>query len=381
MTRFAQRYINRARARAEYGAQADAYAAFQLRSDVLGDAAADELAVPGGFAHLQAVLEGAVPGPALAAVLDESHTVPAWVDFDRMLPGARLQQRLGPMGMLILGAWSLMNSYHCGPAVKPLSFTGQLTRRADRRLAETSRYVVAATQDDALRPGHAGWEMSIRVRLMHAAVRRMIRRAGGFDEAAWGAPINQADMVGTLIEFSIFIIWGARRLGFAVSDAEADGLVHLWRYAGHLNGVRPDLLAHFETVEGLERFAHLVHLIQPGPDGDSLALADALRQSLLKPEAPWRERLAAQTILKVHDGLSWTLNVEPIAADLGIPNRRWRHVFTAARPMIRAVEAARVRVPRLHALAVRNGGRQVEVELQRMLKGVEPRFEAARAPA
>ena len=380
MKRFADRYVNRDAARAEYGALADEYAALQLVGDPLADAAAEWIGRPDGRAILERALrEGGCEVPSIQAVLDDAQTIPKWVDFERMLAGARLQQRLGRLGMLILGAWSLVNSYHSGPAVKPLTFTGQLTRKAGRRLAETSRYVVAATQDDALRPGNAGWEMSIRVRLMHAAVRRMIRRAGGFDEQAWGAPINQADMVGTLIEFSAFIIVGARQLGFRVSDAEANGLVHLWRYAGHLGGVCPMLLDQFETAARLERFAQLVHMVQPGPDADSLALAAAMRDSILAPEAPWPQRFAGQVIQRVHDGLSWQLNVEAVAADLRIPNRRWRHVFNAARPVIGAVEAARARLPALHGWAIARGRDEVERELQRMLRGVEPEFRAQRA--
>lgn len=379
MTRFTDRYVNRAAAREAYGALADEYAALQSVGDPLADAAAARIAEPDGRALLeQALRDGACADRAIAAVLDDARAVPDWVDFERMLPGARLQQRLGRMGMLILGAWSLVNSYHCGPAVKPLAFTGQLTRKASRRLAETSRYVIAVTQDDALRPGNAGWEMSVRVRLMHAAVRRMIRQSGAFDEQAWGVPINQADMVGTLIEFSAFIINGARHLGFQVSAAEADGLVHLWRYAGHLGGVCPTLLDEFESPERLDEFSQLVHLIQPGPDADSVALAAALRDSILAPDAPWPQRLGAQLILRVHDGLSWSLNVDGVAADLQIPNRRWRHVFDATRPVIGAVERARVRLPRLHDWAVTRGRVEVERELQRMLGGVEPGFRAER---
>ena len=379
MKRFTDRYVNRDAARAEYGPLADAYAALQKVGDPLADAAAARIAQPDGRAELARALRGGSGvDSAILAVVHDAQEVPAWVDFERMRAGAGLQQRLGRVGMLILGAWSLVNSYHCGAAVKPLTFTGQLTRKAGRRLAETSRYVIAVTQDDALRPGSTGWEMSVRVRLMHAAVRRMIRQSGGFDEQAWGVPINQADMVGTLIEFSAFIIAGARHLGFRVSAAEADGLVHLWRYAGHLGGVCPRLLEQFESPERLERFAHLVHMIQPGPDADSLALAAAMRDSILAPEAAWPERWAAQLILRIHDGLSWSLNVEGVAADLQIPNRRWRHVFDATRPLVGAVERARVRVPRLHAWAVARGRAEVERELQRMLGGVEPQFKAQR---
>lgn len=377
---FADRYLNRAQARAEYGPLADRYAALQLVGDPLADAAAAAIAGPAGRTALDAAIaSGRSPIPALDAVLREAHALPVWVDFERMRAGARLQQRLGRMGMLILGAWSLVNSYHCGPAVKPLVFTGQLTRMANRRLAETSRYVHAVTRDDALRPGRRGWAMSIRVRLMHAMVRRMIRRSGAFDEQAWGVPINQADLVGTLIEFSAFIIVGARALGMHVSTAEAEGLAHLWRYAGYLNGVHPDLLEQFTSAARLERFAHLVHLIQPGPDADSVALTAALRATIVDPDAPLGERVAQSMLLRIHDGLSWALNVDDVAAELEVPNRHWRHVFTAARPLVRIASLVR-RIPALDRRLIRDSNRAVEAELQRMLEGREPIFQARRIP-
>ncbi|MCB9549189.1 MAG: DUF2236 domain-containing protein [Myxococcales bacterium] len=380
-TPFVERYHHRAAARAEFGALADAYARFYRVGDPLADAVAAWLATDrGGRAALRAALAQG-PGPAtpapLAAFVDAAWTVPGWVDFPRMRAGAHLQQRLGRLGLMILGAWGLVNGYHSAPAVKPLVFTGQLERLARRRLAETSHYVLTATADDALRPGRPGWQASLHVRLMHATVRRMIRERGGFDEDAWGLPINQADMAGTLVEFSAFIILGARQIGFRVTEEEAEGLVHLWRYAGYLGGVHADLLAHFDTAPRLERLAHLIKAVQPGPDADSVALTHAMRRTITEG-LTGRERLAADLVLRYHDGLSWALNVPPIAADLQVPHRRWRHVVRAGRPLIRAAEAARRWVPGLDAAAARSGRAATDADVARLLDGVGPAFEARR---
>lgn len=316
--------------------------------------------------------------PALRALLEEAWGVPAWADFPRMLPGARLQQRLGRLGLMILGAWGLVNGYHSAPAVKPLVFTGQLDRMARRRLAETSHYVLTVTADEALRPGRAGWQASVRVRLMHSAVRHMIKRSGQFDVAAWGEPANQADLAGTLVEFSGFIIDGAQRLGFDVAAEEADGLVHLWRYAGHLNGVHPRLLEEFSNPERLMHLAHLIKLVQPGPDADSVALTHAMRNTVLEgPKTP-RERLAAEGVLRFHDGLSWVLNAPPVAADLQVPNREWRHVVRALKPVFQGAEVLRKVVPGLDGRLRRTARAAVEADVAAMLAGVGPDFHARR---
>jgi hypothetical protein len=362
------------------------YASFQLVADPIGDAAAELLAqAPGTRRLLEAGLRrgpGARDPEPLQALLDEAWTVPAWVDFPRMLPGARLQQRLGRLGLMILGAWGLVNGYHSAPAVKPLMFTGQLDVMARRRLAETSHYVLLATADDGLRPGRPGWEASVRVRLMHSAVRRMIKGGAGagqpFDVAAWGEPANQADLAGTLVEFSGFIILGARRLGIPVTQDEAEGLVHLWRYAGRLNGVHPRLLEEFSDAARLEHFAHLIKLIQPGPDDDSRALTHAMRHTVLEGAQTPAERRMAAFLLRFHDGLSWELNVDTVAADLEVPHRGWRHVVRAVRPVLGAVHGLGHLVPGWEPRMRQQARAAAERDVAQMLAGHGPDFQARR---
>ena len=93
----------------------------------------------------------APPAP-LVALFRQLDRVPEWVDWERLELGARTYQRVGPATLLILSAWSLMNGYHCGPAVKPLAFTRQLEAMAPRRLAETGRFVTEVAQAS---PRHA----------------------------------------------------------------------------------------------------------------------------------------------------------------------------------------------------------------------------------
>ena len=80
--------------------------------------------------------------PELRRFLERAEEVPAWADFDEMKVGALAYQRFGILGMIVLSAWSLkINGYHSSAAVKPLAFTGELHHNAQRRLAETARFV------------------------------------------------------------------------------------------------------------------------------------------------------------------------------------------------------------------------------------------------
>src|SRR5690606_14584775 len=153
-----------------------------------------------------------------------------------------------------------------------------LDRGAYRRLAETGRFVTEVSQTDGMRRFADGFKTTVRVRVLHAQVRRMLSLSPEWDAKAWGVPINQADMAGTVIEFSLLVLQGAREMGFHFAHEEAEAVVHLWRYVGLLSGVEPKLLEELETEERGMRFAHMVKLVQPGPDQDSLDLAHALRR-------------------------------------------------------------------------------------------------------
>lgn len=378
---FAERYVNRDQARRIYGDVADEYGRFQLQGDPLADALVAEAAAHkrGLHALLGQALEHGVhtiddPPQSLLDLFAAVERVPYWVDFDRMNLGARTYQRLGPAAMIILSAWSLMNGYRCGPAVKPLVATGALEKMAPRRLAETSRFVTEVCQVDGLRRTGKGFALSVRVRIMHALVRRGLSRSPRWNTRAWGAPINQSDMAGTVVEFSLLVLAGARKLGFHFSKEEAEAVVHLWRYCGYVNGVDERLLRHFASEADGVRFAKMVDSVQPGADADSVALAAALRAVPGQMATTPFEKRMSRFITKYHDGLTRAFNGDEIADALKIPNRRWKLSLHPTRAVVRSMELARRVVPGATRLAAQWGNRAVRADVNRMLAGAEPEF-------
>ena len=382
--RYAERYVNRALARALYGEDALAYARFQFEADPLADAVAEAMrAAPElRLAFDQAVRQGIetvdAPPACLRALFAEVDAVPAWADFDRMNLGARTYRRMGMLAVAVLSSWALMNGYHSAAAVKPLAFTGQLGERAPRRLAETGRYITEVVQHDAMRRCGRGFQLALRVRLMHAQVRGMIRASGRWNDAAFGAPINQADMFGTLIEFSLLVLEGGRQLGFHFTEEESEALIHLWRYNGFLQGVTPPLLAHLRTEAAGVRMARLLRLVQAGPDADSIALAQALREVPMKMAKTRPERWVARFRTRMHDGLTWAFNGNQIASDLKIPHRSWRHVIVPTRLGVQVMEGFRRSLPGGTLAADWVGNTLVRREIRAALAGLEPSFRARR---
>lgn len=331
------RYTNLDAARARFGDRVDRLAPFLLRTDPLADAAVAAMAELGpgrGFPMLEQILDrglDAVPDApaALRAFFVETARVPAWVDWPTIDGAGDVLYRAGILGGLVLGAMALPLAYASPGGNKPLVFSGRLTQQASRRLAETSRFVQAVCHPRGMHPGGDGFKITLKVRIMHAHVRRMILQSGRWDEASWGAPINQHDMVATTLLFSIVLLEGLRRFGLVVSHAEAERYVQLWRYVGHLSGVDLELLPGSE-LEALS-LAELINMTQGPPDSDSRDLVRALVDSPLGTARNEKELRGAQVRAQIARGLVRGLIGEEAADSLGITATPWQNIMRVFR--------------------------------------------------
>lgn len=172
------------------------------------------------------------------------HTVPPWVDWDQVSRGQDVFYRYGGPSIVSLTFQSLVGGMAGWRVVETLARTGGFGARvAKRRLLETFQHILQVTKDlDSVRPGGEGFESSIRVRLLHASVRRKItalarERPDYFDLAEWGAPINDLDSIGTVLSFSAALVWiGLPRQGIYLREQEIVDYHALWRWVAYLLG-------------------------------------------------------------------------------------------------------------------------------------------------
>jgi ER-bound oxygenase mpaB/B'/Rubber oxygenase, catalytic domain len=242
-------YANIDIARQQHGGRADKYVALLWRADPLADAVVDTFAsmpepewreiLERALAHgIDAVPHAPGAVRALFAQLDH---VPFWVDRDQCNLGGVtfLRCRMGALSLSML-ALPLIYSWPVGN--KPLSLSGNLVHRASQRLKDTTRYVFAVSQPDGLSRFSEGFIMTVKVRLIHAQMRRLLQQSGEWHDEQWGAPINQCHMAGTNLLFSVGVLDALTRIGYLFKPAEREALIHLWRYAGYLLGVEHELL-------------------------------------------------------------------------------------------------------------------------------------------
>lgn len=292
---------------------------------------------------------------ALLEFVREASRVPVWVDWDLVERGGRVLVRAGPLGGLVLGLKSLVLAYASPGGNKPLVLTGQLIERAAMRLHETAHFVGATVTDaKGLRPGGPGWQLTLRVRLVHAQVRRMILASGKWDAAAWGAPVNQHDQAGTLLLFSVSVLAGLRQLGMVITAEDAEAYMHLWRWSGWLVGVDPELLPATEA-EGV-RLGALIRATQGPPDGDSRALTRALLLSGPRSSGPQGER----RIPAISAALCRTLVGDDLADALDVPRTPLQRAVPVVRRLVSAIDLATKAVPGGPDFAVDRGRRYWE---------------------
>jgi hypothetical protein len=340
---FPLRFTNLAAARSRFGDRVDRLGVQLSRVDPPADALVKELERLGGngwraFAH--AAAHGVSPDapPAMRSFFEQAEHVPAWVDWEEIDRGGGVLLRAGPLGGLVLGLKSLVSGYASAGGNKPLMFSGRLREQAAQRLNETARFVRATCLPGALRRGGEGYRMTLKVRLIHAQIRRTILRSGRWKPELWGAPINQHDMLGTSLLFSLLVLQGLRKLGLRISEGEAAAYMQLWRYSGWLIGIDPELLP--VTEREAARLADLLDATQGPPDDDSRALTKAL----LEAGMPSDPRRAARHVA-VSAAICRELVGNDLANALGVPSTPLRPALPIVRRLVSGLDFVREKVP------------------------------------
>jgi uncharacterized protein (DUF2236 family) len=158
--------------------------------------------------------------------------------------GERVFAEHGPEIMMLLCCYSLPSSYAARKGVQVLHRTAYLAKRPNRRLFETAQFIIDVLSPGGLNPGGRGIRTAQKVRLMHAAIRHLIKvdTSAPWPTAELGVPINQEDLLGTLMTFTWLILDGLDKLGAGLTPEEQQAYVDAWLVVGNLMGIEPALM-------------------------------------------------------------------------------------------------------------------------------------------
>ncbi|WPB76268.1 oxygenase MpaB family protein [Archangium violaceum] len=191
----------------------------------------------------------------LRGYFEQSVKLPSWADKELIREGQAAFSRCGSLSVVALVCASLPTCYAGAEGVQVLHLTARLQTDTKRRIIETAQMVVDVMSPGGLEPDGWGLRDAQKVRLMHAAVRHLIRQSGRWSPE-WGQPINQEDMAGTLVTFSVVTIRALVKMGYTLEPREEQAYYHAWRVVGYLMGVDERLLP--ETYEEGSRLADAI---------------------------------------------------------------------------------------------------------------------------
>ena len=239
----------------------------------------------------------------------------------------------GPEIVVVLGFYSLPQDY-AARGVRVLFETGELYQRPNRRVFETLQMVVDVMSPSGLAAEGRGLATALKVRLMHAAVRKLLLHSYELEglppalrewDFTLGRPLNQEDMAGTLMSFSVVILDGLEKFGIRPSREEAEAYLDAWRVVGRILGIQPDLIP--DNLEEAQELTKTIARRQIAPGWMSKSMTGKLLD-MYQGYVGWR-------LLKgIPAALMRMFLLQEIADRLGVPQERfWKAAIQILVPL------------------------------------------------
>ena len=261
--------------------------------------------------------------------LRDTAQLPPTVDRQRLQNAADFFVEHGLAISLILSTSSLVECFAARKGVKALTCTYRLEHSTYHRIAETSQFMLLIMAPGGLFEGGSGIPAIQKVRLMHSAIRYLIKARGDWDMAELGEPINQEDMLGTLLTFTHIVIRDLRRLGKEISEQEAEDYLYLWQVVGKMMGIFPKILPRNITEAAEAAAAIRRRHWGPSPEGIELTKALLEMQADLIPGTAFDGIIPALIRRLVGDD---------VADWLDVPHSRWDVVVRHKRKLGRFLD-------------------------------------------
>ena len=201
---------------------------------------------------------------------------PSWFDPTKLLPGMLAYHQNSDLFIAAHVAGVLVEGF-ATTISKPFFMTGRLTDHGLRRLQQNNRHLIEICMPGGLERHGDGWKLSVRIRLIHARIRRMLRNSEEWDVDAQGTPISAAQMAFASSAFSALLLEKCETLGGGLDEVARDSFMDIWRYTAWLFGVPEEIL--FRNYDEAMELCRVGFMIEPPPDLESILMANGLINS------------------------------------------------------------------------------------------------------
>lgn len=264
---------------------ADSYIAHTHVGDPVADAIVEELApLPQEEVHklLRAGMdedrEGMRNAPKLLRdfFLDAPPPDPDWLDHGAFAPGIRAFQKNSVQVLAAFVTAVLIDGFSTLIS-KSFVQTGRIFDNGVWRLKQNNRQQIEIFWPGGLERQGDGWKLSVRIRFVHAQVRRLLAQSDEWERDAWGVPISAAHLGYAIACFATRTVHHSESLGARYSAEERAGFHAVWRYAGYLMGIPETVL--FTDESHAQQMYRIGTLCEPPPTPEAIIMTNALINS------------------------------------------------------------------------------------------------------
>ena len=240
---------------------------------------------------------------SLRKFFQDAETPPEWLDHSAFSPAFRMFHRNSQMILAAFVAGVLIEGFTTNIA-KSFIITGRVRDQGVRRLGQNNRHMIEIFLPGGLRRYGEGWKLSVRIRIVHARVRKLLNDSEEWDAEAWGAPISAAHLGYAISAFSARLLKHMKTLGADYNREEYDSFMAVWRYSGHLMGIPASIL--FRDADDALKLYDIGLMCEPDPQEESVMMAHSLINSaplIAGVTDPAGRQSLAQYVYRISSGL------------------------------------------------------------------------------
>ena len=291
---------------------ADKYVAHTLIGDPLGEEMAADLEAFSA-SESERLIQAAMNEEGEEALRDapdslrrffkEAETPPEWLDYSSFAPSVRMFYRNSQIVLAAFVAGVLIEGFTTNIA-KSFFITGRVRDQGIRRLGQNNRHMMEIFLPGGLYRHGDGWKLSLRIRMVHARLRRLLSASEDWDKEAWGEPISAAHLGYAISAFSARLLKHMKTLGATYNKEEYDSFMAVWRYSGHIMGIPQTIL--FQDADEALKLWKIALTCEPDSPIESIVMAHALVNSaplIAGATEPEARRSLARYVYRLSRGL------------------------------------------------------------------------------
>lgn len=249
--------------------------------------------------------------------IDTNSKLPSWAKEKEIIRACEFYEKHTVEIGMTLSCYALPYCYLGAKGAQVLVMTNRIKTDTLNRLKETGSFLQSILNYDNWKNGKAILSLN-KVRLLHAAVRTFVHHHGKKYDMANGEPINQEDLIGTNLAFSIIVMRGLRKTGVMFDSYYERAYLHFWKVAGSFLGIEEELLV--DNMKDAMKLDQHIALRQFKTSYEGVELAHSLLKcfNTLAANKIENEMILAQTRYLLGDKYADMLKVPPTKIPLSL---------------------------------------------------------------